>query len=352
MLSNWTGYNTVSQGDNYGAFGDRNRNYKQVFKAGQKIGRWAKRMFDQKKARASKTASRRKPASNFRAATGRQVALSGGDSSSFFKLVQKATSKTVELAKESSVSSLIQNTAGRTEAAVGVQNYTIIGDYFTDTDLNLGHQLLAGNVAGGAQGVKTVFESLYSECMIVNQSNSNARITLYDVFSRKDTDGTAADPYEAIVTGYNDIVNGTANDSSVVGGTPYSIPRFTEYFKILKQTAIVLSPGACHVHKVHYSPNRLISKQLSARISGSGVGGLTLYTLMKYHGTPLNDVTTQTQVSTSQISLDWVNHEEYKLKMVNTSIPFTDVNNVLPTSFTVAGATMQDDGVELAANEA
>lgn len=283
---------------------------------------------------------------------GRQQPLSGGDSCSFFTKKHKATSQVVKLAKELPRSSVINNTSGRIECAVGAQAYVQIGDFFTDTDVNLGHQVLAGNSAGSPQSVKTVFEYVHSECMVTNQENVNARIVIYDVICRKDTDSTVTDPISAISTGYNDIGGGTSTDSIIVGATPYSIPRFTEYFNILQQTEVTLSPGACHVHKVHYAPNRLLSKLISARIAGSGIGGLTVYTFIKFHGTPINDITTQTQVSTAPISLDWVNHEEYIVKAVSVQTANMDVNDALPAAFTVAGNVMQDDGNEQAVNEA
>lgn len=283
---------------------------------------------------------------------GRQIPTGGGDSVSYFTRVNKPTSLIVKLSKESPVSTVIQNSAGRQEAAVGTQTYTSIGDFFTSTDLNLGHVLLVGNAAGGAQSTKTAFHSVHSECMMTNQSNTNCRMTIYDVICRKDTDATVTDPTTAISTAYNDIVNGAASNAICVGSTPFSMPRFTEYFKVEQVTSVTLSPGACHVHKVHIALNKLISKTISVRIAGSGVQGITRYSFVRFHGSPQNDITTQTQVSTSQVSIDWVNSEEYKFRNVVTSLPFTDVNDNLPAAFTVAGATMQDDGVELPANEA
>jgi len=311
-----------------------------------RLSRGTKTKALQQRKRASKTALRRK------SKKGNQIPTGGGDSASYFTRVKKPNSLIVKLSKESPVSTVIQNSAGRQEAAVGTQTYTMIGDFFTSTDLNLGHILMVGNAAGGAQSTKTAFHSVHSECMLTNQSNSNCRMTIYDVICRKDTDATVTDPTTAISTGYNDIVGGAASNAICVGSTPYSIPRFTEYFKIEQETPITLSPGQTHVHKVHIGLNRLISKAISVRIAGSGVGGITRYTFVRFHGTPANDVTTQTQVSTAQISIDWVNSEEYKFRNVVTSLPFTDVNDNLPAAFTVAGATMQDDGVELPSNEA
>lgn len=353
MLSAWTGQNTVSQGDNYGAFGDRNRTYKQVWDAGQKIGRWAKRKYDQRKAREVKIEQRRsKKSSIMRMTKSRQKPLSGGDSVSYFTRKSPATSRVVKLAKELPSSYVVNNSSGRAECAVGAQGYFLLGDYFTDTDTNLGHQVLAGNTSGSPQSVKTVFERVHSESMITNQENVNARLVIYDVISRKDTDSIVTDPITAISTGYNDIGSGGASDSVVVGGSPYTIPRFSEYFKVLQQTEVTISPGACHVHKFHYAPNRLISKVLSARIAGSGIGGITIFTIVKFHGTPINDISTQTQVSTAPISLDYVSHEEYVVKAVAIQTANVDINNDLPTAFTVAGNVMQDDGNEQAVNEA
>jgi len=283
---------------------------------------------------------------------GRQIPVGGGDSVSYFTRKNKPTSAIVKLSKELPVASIVQNFAGRVECAVGAQGYFLLGDYFTVADVNLGHVLLAGNGAGAPQGAKTVFKSVHSEGMITNMENVNARITIYDCIARKDTDATVTSPLTAISTGYNDISGGSSTDSIIVGGTPFGIPRFTEYFEVLQTSKVILSPGACHTHVVHYEPQKLLSKIISARVAGTGIGRVTVFTIVKFHGTPINDLTTQTQVSTSHIALDYVQSEEYKVNVVSVHLPFIDVNDTLPAAFTVAGNTMQDDGVELPENEA
>lgn len=283
---------------------------------------------------------------------GSQIPLAGDTSMSSYRSSRKATSKVVKLSKEMPISTIINNSTGRKESVIGQQAYELIGDYYTDTDVNLAFTLIIGNAAGANQGSKIVLESVHSETMMRNQENIACRMTIYDVICRKDTDATVTDPVTAIASAYNDIGSGASTDPNILGGSPFSLPRFTEYFKVHQTTDIILGPGATHIHKVHYAPNRLISKIITNRIAGSGIGGVTMYTFIRFHGTPLNDITTQTQVSIAPIAIDWVNSEEYKFKAISISQPFTDVNDTMPTSFGVAGAVMQDDGNELPLNEA
>lgn len=283
---------------------------------------------------------------------GRQISTGGGDSESKFLLKKKATSLVVRVSKDLPVSTVVNNSAQRVVAPVGLQNWFVLGDYFSDDDCILSANLLYGNAAGAAQSAKTVLESCHSVGMITNQENVNARISLYDVICKKDTDATVSNPYDAVSTGYNDIGGGASTDFTILGVTPFSIPRFVEYFKILQTTEVVLSPGQCHVHKVHYAPNSLFSKTRAARIAGSGIGGLTMYTLVRVHGTPINDQTTESQVSTSAIALSVTQHEEYKLKAVYQGTANTDINNTLPSTFNVGGSVMADDGTVQAEQDA
>lgn len=316
---------------------------------GRQIGTLAKRgiksYFSNKKRKAS---SSTRPAKRARTTKfGYQIPTGGGDSKSTFYLENPLEGKLPPVASELPPSVLVNNEAGRAESDVGKQNFILCGDYFTDTDVNSGFTLV-----NSLNSTKMLLRSVRGETLITNQENVNGRFTIYDVLCRKDTDATVTDPLTAITTGYADAQGGAASNYLIPGTSVYSNSRFTEYFKVLQKTEVILSPGACHRHQVTYKPNKYFSHQCSARIAGSGIGGLTLYTLVQFHGSPINDVTTQTQVSLSHIAMDYVQLEEYKFAYVHAGSMAMSATNILPTAFTVAGNTMQDDGVELAANEA
>lgn len=332
-------------GDRGGAIGFNRR----TWNAGQTIGRalksWMKQPREVRNDRKRKArATRARPMLRSVAAP---VPAGGGDSKSSFTLVKALKGKLPKVAAELPPSFVVNNASGRDEAGVGYQSFVLTGDYFTVADVNLGFTLL-----NNAATAKILLKNVRGETLITNQENVNGRFTIYDIMTKKETDSTVSNPLTALTTGTVDPASGGAGDYQVPGYTPFMNPRFTEYFKVLQSTEVILSPGACHSHVVNYTPNLYFSHELNARVAGTGIQGLTLYTLVQYHGTPINDVNTQTQVSLSHIAIDWVQKEQYKFMYSHAAASSVDVNHTLPSAFTTAGNTMQDDGVELAENEA
>ena len=318
---------------------------------GRRIGTLAKRginsYFKNKKRKA--TSSSQRSAKRSRSTIGQVSAIpgGGGDSESSFTLVNPMKGKLPPVAKEFAPSFVVQNESGRTECTVGKQNFAVVGTYYNDVDVNNAFTLLNSSAAA-----KIMLDAVHGETLITNQENVNARMTIYDIICKKQTDATVTDPLVALTAGYVDNNGGAATDYLIPGVSVYSNPRFVEYFKVLKQTEVVLHPGSCHSHKVHYKPNRYFSHELSSNIVGDGIAGLTVYTVIQYHGTPINDITTQTQVSLSHISLDWVQKEQYRVVYLHASASSMQASNTLPLAFTVAGNVMEDDGVVRAEVEA
>lgn len=327
---------------------------RQTWRAGQTVGRavqrwWNARRNPRERARKSRLRaagpqSVRGPPS-FRAAA---IPAGGGDSKSSFTLSLPVKGKLPPVAKEIPPSFVVNNGSGRVESVVGQQNFFLAGDYWTVADCNLGFSLLGGAFATP----KVLMTKVTGETLFTNQENVNGRFTIYDVICRKDTNGTITNPLTAISNGVADLSGAIATDYLVPGFTPFMSPRFTEYFKVLQTTDVILSPGACHSHVVTYSPQKYLSKEITNGAGGVGIGGLTLFTLIQFHGTPINDVTDQTQVSLSHIAVDFVQKETYKIQYIHNAIMNADINQSLPVAFTNAGNTMQDDGNELAENEA
>lgn len=274
-----------------------------------------------------------------------------GESVSNFNLTKPDTSHVMgKLYKDWCPSDQLNNFGVRTETtSVGTQYFLNMADYFTDTDVNLMFTAQSATAAS----TKIFLKSVYAESMIKNQANSSARIKIFDVLAKKDTNATTTDPGLAWTLGFADAgAGGAAADYLIVGKTPYTNARFAEFFKILNTTDVTLHPGATHTHKTKYSPNRMLSKEIANDIGGTGIGGLTLYTFMIYYGVPINAVDTQTEVTSAAISLDVVSFEEYKYFYCHPNVKVSDVNNTLDAALSTAGATMQDTGVEGAADEA
>jgi len=340
------GYPTSSTLGSYGiGFNRRTCNL------GRAIGQVAKRglksyFSNQKKRKASsstRTSAKRRKTTGY----GYQIPTGGGDSKSTFSLVNPMVGQISPVLSELPPSTVVNDDSGRHEAAVGGQQAVLVADYYSAADITKQFTLL-----NPATSAKIFLKSVRGETLITNQENVNGRFTIYDIIARKDTDSTCGSPYDALTTGGGDNTSGANTDYLIAGCSVYSNPRFTAFFKVLQETKVVLSPGACHTHQVTYKPNMYFSQEVSKRIGGTGIGDLTLYTLDVFHGTPINDVTTQTQVSLSHIAMDYVHLEEYKCQYILQGATNIDTNVGIPQSFSVAGNTMQDDGVELAANEA
>lgn len=301
--------------------------------------------------RQAKTAQRRglrgaKPA----AAVGTpQVISNNGESKSKFRLAKPVSTMVGKLTKEFTPNIIMNNFAYRTEVAEGLQIASLLGDFFTDTDIAQMFTLSVGATPGSA---KVHLKGVHAEAMIKNQCDSSARIKIYDVICRVDTNATTLDALTAFSLGFADNTGGAAANYIIPGASPFSNPRFVQFFNILNVTDVVLTPGATHVHSVDYKPNRLISRINTANIAGDGIAGLTVYSFMVYYGSPINAISTQTEVTTSPISLDVVLTEEYKYGYVHPTGGASSIINSLDLALSSAGATMQNDGVELPFNEA
>lgn len=277
-----------------------------------------------------------------------QIIANNGESKSSFRLIKPVTSEVGKLTKEFTANVVMNNSAFRTEVTEGLQLAALLGDFFTDTDINQMFTLSA-STPGSA---KIFLKGVHAEAMIKNQCDSTARIKIYDVISRVDTNATTLDALTAFSLGFADNSGGAAANYIIPGATPYTNPRFVQFFKILNNTDVVLSPGSTHVHTIDYKPSKLISHINSAAIAGDGIAGLTLYSIMVYYGSPINAIDTQTEVTTSPISLDVVRTEEYKYGYVHPTGGVSSIINSLDLALSSAGAVMQEDGVELPFNEA
>lgn len=325
---------------------------RRTWNLGRSVGNLAKKgiksYFSNRKRKSSAPPAARRLAKRSKSTMrGYQAPTGGGDSKSSFTLVKPMQGKASEVSKELEPSYVVNNSSGRQEATIGKQNFVLVGDYFTSQDINQGFTLL--NTVATA---KILLQSVRGETLITNQENVNGRFTIYDIICRKETDATVTDPYAAITTGFADASSGNINDYLVPGASPFANARFTEYFKVLQSTEVILSPGACHSHVVTYKPNKYFSHELSSRVAGGGIGELTIYTLVQFHGTPVNDLTTQTQVSLSHIAMDYVQKEEYKYSYLHQSSATHNIVQTIPTAFTVAANVMEDDGVARAGAEA
>jgi len=322
-------------------------NAKSVWKIGESIGKEIKKSISDRQKRAAKTDKRRAAPKKI-TSIGKQVEVAGGESRSYFTKVSKLQLKGT-LAKSTAPQYKVNNEGIRSDAAIGYQNSTLLGTYFDSADINSMYAVVFGGSPN--QTTKLVLGGVRAESLITNVATTNARISLYDIIIKRDSNSSIVDPSQVFEAAFADASGGVAGDYAVVGTSPYMNPRFMDAFKIHQRTEVILSPGATHSHNVNYAPNKIISKTRTMNATGS-LGGLTLYTMIIHHGSPANDATTKTSVTLSKSSLDIVTKQVYTFKSIYYPLTTMLVTQSLPITYATTGQAINEDGVVQTVTEA
>lgn len=259
-----------------------------------------------------------------------KVGGTGGTFSKFFYGKRKVPKGYRAVIKALKNNFFVSNESGRLNVGVGVQDafYT---SFFRSGDVtSIFSTFTLPNIS------RVLLRSVSAELMITNQADSVCRVTLYDVIARRDNavSTNVQSPTGAWAHSYAD--QGTLDaDYTVVGSTPFSAGLFTQWFKVLKITHVDMPAGHIHCHRVHYEPNKALDGEVKNYV-GQQYKGLTCYTMVVAHGTPANDTTTKTQVSTSTAHLDWVSRRQYKYSFIADNTSTFTKTNTLSTSFGVS----------------
>lgn len=100
------------------------------------------------------------------------------------------------------------------------------------------------------------------------------------------------------------------NAVNFVYETPFKSRLFCLYYKVCKIIKIELSPGQSHKHKATYHINRRVDGSILRTYDI--VRDVTKFQMYVVSGTPINDATDNTLVSTSTVAMDVVNRLSYK----------------------------------------
>lgn len=261
----------------------------------------------------------------------------GGSTSHFTLVKPKKNMAHVEKAVSNQV--VVKVGAARLTSLIGKQEFANVQEHFTVADLLALFTNSLG--AGSNKTTKVLLKSVVSSTFITNQENVPIYFTIYDIFPKRDGAGVITSPQQAFQTGMLDASGGAAANYLVPGVDPYMIPKFTEFFNIAKSTTGSLLPGNVHVHKTYFEPNQIFSHEIDSYVSNY-VHGLTHYTCIMFHGTPINDSTTKTQVSLSPANLDYVTKDKFTYQMYYYPLVNTTTTNSLPTAFGVAGEVINE----------
>lgn len=137
-----------------------------------------------------------------------------------------------------------------------------------------------------------------------NQSNSVAKVTLYDVvFNRQPTNLLFDSPTECWTKGYND--QGLTDQQLEVGNTPFNSPEFRNFFKVVKVTVINMEPGQQHEHTFIHRINRVVDSTSFDHSSMVFYRGLTSFTMPVFHGSLCHESASPNTVSYLPVVMDW-----------------------------------------------
>ena len=230
---------------------------------------------------------------------------SGGTFSTFY-MKNSIKKWLVPLKKTGAPNFSYANSAGRLTSPVGAQNYSITSTVFGASDMAA--LIYSSTTIGRTQRV--LLESCTSSTLYRNQSNNDAYLTLYDICARRDMNAsdTNNSPNVAWYAGTAD--TGAVTLSLAVGATPFNSPKFTQFYKVVKVTHIILPAGGTHDHRVNISPMRLVNNEIFQ--DSQNVGGLTYFTMAVFYGAPVNDATTKTNVSIGSTAIDYCQTKQYR----------------------------------------
>jgi len=260
---------------------------------------------------------------------GKQIPSGGGESKSF------TTVKNPKLPYGIVKNLLAPNSISRNGAASlatssALQAVQTIGSYFDVVDMQNMFNAISQGVTGNNSG-RIALESCNAKHLYTNSTSTNAHMTIYDCIARHDGSDINTGPLVVLQQGGADIIGGSVNDYLTPGTSPYSNPRFTSSYKIVKETPICLNPGQTHTHFVNYQPNKIVNKEriVTSDLAGP-IGDVSMYTFIIVHGTPAHEAAAETTVSLSLAKIDyvWMETIRYRTMLVNSI--YGTITNTLP----------------------
>lgn len=321
LSTQFWGQSPVTYGDRHGLGFNR-----RTWNAGQTIGRAVKRWWKGRQAQSSSKREAKKSVVR-RAKPLVQVAEQDGIGGSFtnfnygrYKLtLPKSVLKT--LCKNYTMT----NNAGQLTTTPGVQNVADLNIMFTSADIAT-FPVMTGNT-----NAKIMCLGVRSEILFTNAANTTARLTMYDVVPRRDvSNATITGPTQAWVHGEAD--EGASGAYAFPGITPFSSKSFTELFRVVQKSNVLLAQGATHIHKTEYFPNKSID--YGVMHYGSIWKSLSAFTMVVWHGQVSDAVTGGAGASIGATKINYVVSKEYVTANLYQTTSNVSATNSLPTSFT------------------
>jgi len=265
---------------------------------------------------------------------GQQVEVAGGESKSTFTLINPKP----KLSKDYATNTVVRSSGFSQAVTQGVQSAQTVGAYLTAGDIYNQFTIAGGN-SDDDSGLRMFFGHCHGETLITNAESTNAHFMIYDILAK--TDGQAThniDPANCFAVSGIDAAGGAAANYTIPGCDFSFNPRTRAFYKVLQKTPVTLSPGATHTHYVNYGYNKHISQEriraLAAATGNYPVGGISLYTVIICHGTPVHDDTTETSVTLGISKLDIVLKEYYTVRWLGQINNTNSITTTLATNLT------------------
>lgn len=164
-----------------------------------------------------------------------------------------------------------------------------------------------------------------------NQSNGNARLTLYDIVPKRTGPSAALDsPVEAWAKGNLDIA-GSASHYNFIGETPFKSPEFRRYFGVHRVTYVNLEPGMQHEHVMHMVYNKFVDS-VAFENENACIPGLSRYCVIVFHGSLGHESLAPATVSTLPVTIDQMVFREWSFSYMLTPNATHQRTDGLPTT--------------------
>lgn len=345
-----------SYGREVSSFGLRPGDYRRVWNAGNAIGRSVKSWLGRRKDRTPVNTLRPRykkkivPKNSRHVAApqmqfGAQIPEGHGHSLSKVFLGKSAVPKSLFHTLKSVASNRYVNTHAGVQltCGVGVQsqyspnvgaaNYVDLNTMEASTD----YWINGANSVGNATVAKWFLESFTGSLQMSNASAAAVTMTIFDCIARRDVASTNVySPQIAWTSGVTD--EGVANGANQVGSLPFESDLFTQFYKVVKSTKVILASGECHKHVFNMEPNQLLHHEYITQYSASNTGiyrDLSYFPLVVFSGMPAHDSTTKTSVSSAPVNLDTIFEVSYAFKYLFNNTVSWYRTNALASSFAV-----------------
>lgn len=278
-----------------------------------RLARWGLRRW-------ASNALRRKPAVARRKLNKSIMPVGTGASQSFHKVSYQPKLSSKILKDLTPIRCYVETSSERmSTSAYGVQKATAVAQFPCGTIGNYFTNLVDSS---GSNTQRLFLRSIEQEYMISNASSTNVFIKIYELTARQDITLGGSSPVLGIIEwnpagafdrGVYDVNTGMS--AMTLGTTPFQSQLFTNVWKVDKIYHVELGAGRSHKHLSKYSPNKIVDETRSSR--NHILKGVTRAVMILAFGSPINDTTNNTLVSTSIIGLNIVRKQVARIQSIN-----------------------------------